>query len=146
MFVADIFTCTNESHRTFRFLVDPANLVSQYAACSYGKFTFEPVEDTDMQSPAGDATTDIRNGVLTVQVSTAVSDGDSTMNNAITTKINQVFGKPPNQIADHVMYCLPPSTMGGIAYAYINSWLSVYSDQWCNYLSAQVHEVGTSNV
>merc|ERR1711971_566717 len=48
----------------------------------------------------------------------------------------------PNQIADHVMYCLPPSTMGGIAYAYINSWLSVYSDQWCNYLSAQVHEVG----
>lgn len=48
----------------------------------------------------------------------------------------------PNQIADHVMYCLPPETMGGIAYAYINSWNSVYSNQWCNYVSGQMHEIG----
>ena len=94
-----------------------------------------------MQSPVGDETSNIRNGVLTVQVSTAVSDGDSTMKNAITSKITEVFGKAPNQIADYVMYCLPPNTMSGIAYAYINSWLSIYSDQWCNYLSAQMHEV-----
>jgi len=121
---------------------DLANLVSQYKACSYDKLIFEPVEDQNMQSPASDATTNIRNGVMTVQVSTAVSDGDSTMKNAITSKINQVFGKAPNQIADYVMYCLPDNTMSGIAYAYINSWLSIYSDQWCNYLSAQMHEVG----
>jgi len=31
--------------------------------------------------------------------------------------------------------------MDGIAYAYINSWNSVYSNQWCNYLSAEMHEV-----
>ena len=30
----------------------------------------------------------------------------------------------------------------GIAYAYVNSWNSVYSNQWCNYVSAQVHEIG----
>ena len=40
------------------------------------------------------------------------------------------------------MYCLPPNTMQGIAYATINSWNSVYSNEWCTYVSAQVHEIG----
>ena len=30
----------------------------------------------------------------------------------------------------------------GIAYAYINSWNSVYSNNWCNNVSAQLHELG----
>ena len=47
-----------------------------------------------------------------------------------------------SQLADHVMYCLPPGTMSGIAYAYINHWKSVYSDLWCTYVSAQLHEIG----
>ncbi len=38
--------------------------------------------------------------------------------------------------------CLPNNTFGGIAYAYMNSWQSVYKDSWCNYVSAQLHEVG----
>lgn len=29
-----------------------------------------------------------------------------------------------------------------IAYAYINSYLSVYNDQWCNSPSGQLHELG----
>lgn len=29
-----------------------------------------------------------------------------------------------------------------IAYAYINSWLSVYNDEWCRSVSGQLHEVG----
>lgn len=36
----------------------------------------------------------------------------------------------------------PPGTMSGIAYAFINSWMSVYSNEWCNYPSAQIHELG----
>lgn len=48
----------------------------------------------------------------------------------------------PSQIADHVMYCLPPETMSGIAKAYKNSWNSLYSNEWCNYVSAQMHEIG----
>eukprot|EP00957_Ditylum_brightwellii_P196488 14971448-Ditylum_brightwellii.AAC.1 len=48
----------------------------------------------------------------------------------------------PSKLANHVMYCLPPGTMSGIAYAYINSWNSVYSDNWCTYLTAQMHEIG----
>lgn len=38
--------------------------------------------------------------------------------------------------------CLPNNTFGGIAYAFMNSWMSVYKDSWCNYVSAQLHEVG----
>jgi hypothetical protein len=40
------------------------------------------------------------------------------------------------------MYCLPPGAMNGIAYAFVNSWMSVYSNQWCNYPSGQIHELG----
>jgi hypothetical protein len=32
--------------------------------------------------------------------------------------------------------------MSGIAYAYVNSWNSVYDDDWCMKVSAQVHEIG----
>jgi len=39
--------------------------------------------------------------------------------------------------------CLPPGTSGSwIAYAYINSYISVYNNQWCNYPSGQMHEIG----
>ena len=39
--------------------------------------------------------------------------------------------------------CIPPGTSGGwIAYAYINHWLSVYNDRWCEYPSGQMHELG----
>lgn len=39
------------------------------------------------------------------------------------------------------MYCMPPATQMGIAYAFVDSWLSVYKDEWCNSLSAGMHEV-----
>ena len=44
---------------------------------------------------------------------------------------------------DHIMLCLPPGTQDSwIAYGYENGWLSVYNDDWCNYVSAQMHELG----
>ncbi|KAL3804560.1 hypothetical protein ACHAWO_005455 [Cyclotella atomus] len=65
------------------------------------------------------------------------------MRNAITAAINAEFGvSNPSALANHVMYCLPTGTMSGIAYAYINSWNSVYSNEWCNYVSGQMHEIG----
>ena len=65
------------------------------------------------------------------------------MRNAITLKLNEEFGvSRPDQLADHIMYCLPPNTMRSVAYAYINSWNSVFNDEWCLKLSAQMHEIG----
>jgi hypothetical protein len=108
---------------------DPANLKSQYAACSYNQLVFNPAV------AAG-----VTNGVREVSISQTVTNvADDVVRNAVTAAIGG--GKP--SYADYVMYCLPSGTSGSwIAYAYVNSWMSVYNNQWCRYLSAQMHEVG----
>ena len=145
---------------------DTVNLKSQYNACSYGKMQF--VEATAKSSI--DARPNIINGkksficlfvplvslvtshtrvhlstigATTVSVNVATTAGDSTMRSAITNELKAQFGvSSPTALANKVMYCLPPGTMSGIAYAYINSWNSVYSDNWCMYVSGQMHEIG----
>jgi hypothetical protein len=65
------------------------------------------------------------------------------MRNAITDALKENFGvSSPGALADHVMYCLPAGTMDGVAYAYVGSWMSVYSDKWCGSNTAQMHEIG----
>ncbi len=135
---------TGLSNDVFGNGIDPVNLKSQYAACSYNQLVFEKSLDRNLSTTItpniGD--TAISNGVVDIRVNHNKTAGDGTIVNAVTTEINRVFGVTnPNQLANHVMYCLPSGVMSGIAYAYINSWNSVYSNQWCNYLSGQMHEV-----
>jgi len=48
-----------------------------------------------------------------------------------------------SSIADHIMICLPSGTKGNwAAYGYIDHYLTVYNDVWCNMPSAQLHEIG----
>ena len=123
---------------------DAVNLRTQYSACSHGQLDFQPIPDKDMTSdPSDDITTDIRNGVVTVKVNRSSTDGDGAVRTATTNALTAAFGTASG-LADHVMYCLPPGTMSGIAYAYVNSWNSVFSDNWCRYVSVQMHEVGLS--
>jgi len=133
-------TSSNEesvSNKVFGNDIDPVNLASQYKACSHGKLNIIKAPDRTGKS------TSISNGVVTVTVSTTTGEGDVAMRNAITNELNSEFDvSHPTELADHAMYCLPPETMGGIAYAFINSWMSVYSDEWCNSVSAQMHEIG----
>lgn len=101
------------------------NLKSQMEDCSYDQLNIVMADDRIGK------TTAIYNGVVTVTLaSTSTADGDSVMRNAITTELQNQFGTSPEYLADHVLYCLPSGTMSGIAYAYVNHWLSVYSDQW----------------
>ena len=134
---------TGLSNDIFGNGVDTVNLKSQYAACSYNQLSFDKTSDRSMSTNPNDGTTSISAGVMDVRVDLNVTaGGDNAVRNAVTAKINSVFGVTnPNQLANHVMYCLPPGVMNGIAYAYINSWNSVYSNDWCNYVSAQMHEV-----
>ena len=123
---------------------DSHNLKSQYADCSYDQLTFNPTPSRTIPSTdPEDESTDIENGVVTIRINRNVVNGEDTdVNNAVTAKINTLFGvSNPRELADYVMYCHPDGTMGGIAYAYINSWNSIYRNTWCNSLSAQVHEV-----
>ena len=106
---------------------DSLNLQSWYKQCSYNQLNFVPASGTGINS-----------GVTTVTVPSKSTDGDAKMNNDIVTALNTKFNvSSPNQIANHVMYCLPAGTMSGIAYANVNNWRSVYSDNWCTYVSAQ---------
>ena len=111
---------------------DQVNLKSQYFDCSRGQLNILPAVRSG-----------ITNGVTTVNVNVSTSEGGPAMRNAITTALNTQFGvSSPNQIADHVMYCYPPGTINGLAFAYVNWYLSMYNDDWCTYVSAQVHEIG----
>jgi len=121
---------------------DPVNLRSQYKECSYEKLRFG-VAANRARAATNYGGTDIFNGAVTVDVTSPVGDGHVNMRNDISAKLNNMFGvSSPTELADYLMYCLPPGTMRGIAYAFYDSWMSVYSDVWCTYVSAQVHEIG----
>jgi hypothetical protein len=123
---------------------DSVNVAKQYKACSHGKLDFVKADDRAIRHNKKDhGETGISNGVTTVRVNMSTRKGDSAMQNAITAGLNVNFGvSSPGALADHVMYCLPSGTMKGIAYAYVNHWLSVYSNQECGSLSGQMHEMG----
>ena len=136
-------TPTGLSNDIFGNGADQHNLKSQYAACSNNQLIFNKSPDRVATGTPTfpSVTTAISNGVVDIKVNLAKSAGDANVRNAVTTEINKVFGVGgPNLLANHVMYCLPSGVIGS-AYAYINSWNSVYSNEWCNYLSAQMHEV-----
>jgi len=110
------------SDKIFGTSGDQLNLKSQYAACSYNALQFVSKKDSRAT-----------NGVYEVRIDMSVSG------------LSQLAAElgPLNGQFDHVMLCLPPGTTGNlIAFAYIHHWLSVYNDEWCNYLPSQVHGIG----
>jgi len=116
---------------------DPVNLSSQYSECSANKLNFTKANERTGKS------TKISNGVTTITVTTSTSQGDEVMRNAISAELASQFSVPsPEQLADYVMYCLPPGTMSSDAYAYMNSWLSIFRDASCTYYSVQMQEIG----
>ena len=109
---------------------DKANLKSQYSQCSYNQMNFVPAINQD---------SGVINGVLEINIDMNATNASS---RDIQNEVTNVLGGKPFY-ADHVMYCLPPGTIGRwIAYGYTNNWLTVYNDKWCNYLSVQMHEIG----
>jgi hypothetical protein len=135
---ADSSTTASESTLSddiFGTLGDAVNLKSQYSSCSNGKLLFEPLTTNSLVGT---------DGVYTVSLPTTFVSGasDGTIREAMVNKATADLGTLTS-IADYVMLCLPPGTSGGwIAYAYVNWWLSVYNDVWCQYPSAQLHEMG----
>lgn len=111
---------------------DAFNLKSGFSDCSYDVLNFLPTTDSRAT-----------NGVYTVTMTENIGAlTNSELQNKVVNQLTAELGTLNTQF-NHVMLCLPPITgFGGIAYAYINSWLSVYKDNWCNYPSAQLHEIG----
>jgi hypothetical protein len=144
--IADNGSTTAEEDDLVRGVFDDSvNVATQYRACSHGKLNFIKADNRAPVAGKNDdgVETGISHGVTTVRVRMSTNDGDYGMRNAITAALNENFDvSSPAQLADHVMYCLPAGTMSGIAYAYVDSWMSVYSNEWCGYVSVQMHEIG----
>ena len=113
---------------------DPVNLKSQYAACSYGALQCNAAEKTTSSGVT------VSNGVYEVSISNTVSGAsDGVIRDAVVAAGDAALGNMESQF-DHVMLCLPPKTSGNwIAYAWVNWYLSVYNDNWCTYVSGQMH-------
>ena len=123
------------SNSVFGNEVDAINLRDQYLKCSHNQLTFNPVTRSG-----------VNNGVVTVDIrpETVTGREDSTIRNLVNTKLAEMFGvSNAKQLANHVVHCMPPGTSGDwIGYAFINSWNSVFNNEWCTYSSIQMHEVG----
>jgi hypothetical protein len=125
---------------------DSVNMVSQFAACSYGQLQIipgPPSDNTDIDRSLLSAT-----GVMDVEVSIGLLDSTSTrsvVRNAITTavqdKLNLILPGP----FDGVMYIVEGcygEECGWAAYAFVGSWLSVYQGVYYKYAGIQLHEIG----
>ena len=123
------------SDRVFGTGGDPVNLRSQYSECSDSAIDFYP----STRSGVG---TNTEAGVITVNTAVTLTSGDKSgaMANAVTTQLEAMYGSPLP--FDHVLICAPPGTANFLAWAYLNNWLSIYNDSWCQEVSAQMHEVG----
>jgi len=111
---------------------DPNNLKSQYEACSYKQLELVPAEGLHMT----DGVVDI-NLLLPVKWM-PIQYLQLTAMAALRLKVGPLIPR-----FDHILLCLPPDAFGTwIAYGYINGILSVYRDEWCSYVSSQMHEVG----
>ena len=123
---------------------DPINLKTQYESCSYGQLQMGPAVDRASHVDDGNINTNIVNGATTVTIAATVGiQSQNTMTNQVTAALIIQFSvSSRDELADYVMYCLPPNSFDGIAYAYIYNWLSVYKNEWCTYVSAQMHELG----
>ena len=127
------------------------NLVSQFKACSYDQMNFVKASNRSGKSSSmNNEDVKIRNGIVTISLPTvSTAQGDAYMRNTLTIELNEMFDVArPSQLADFLIYCLPKGTYTGarpgegIAYAYINSWLSVFNDEWCRSSSLLMHELG----
>eukprot|EP00977_Amphora_coffeiformis_P024573 scaffold16330_cov172-Amphora_coffeaeformis.AAC.7 len=111
-----------------RFTNPQVGMEAQYKACSANKLTWQ------------------LQGVHQVKLRERLDDFESSaspIRNAATEKFLERTGlESMEDLADNVLYCLPPGTGGWIANAGTKFWRSQYNDKWCISLTAVIHEVG----
>ena len=131
------------SDKIFGTSGDVETMTSQFAACSNGKLriTNEYPSDIDAELMAAP-------GVIDVQIDVVLNGTDrGTIRSNVSEKVMAKLGLEalPGPF-DHVMYvlagCWESDDCGWAAYAYVNSWNSVYQGQFYKMPAVQMHEIG----
>jgi len=135
---------TGLSNDVFGNGVDVYNLKTQMAACSNNQLIINKAPNRAMKVNRNDGTTAISNGVVDIKLPLTKSQlGTNNAFNLVVQKLNSAFGvTDPSLLADHVMYCMPAEISPFIAWAWLYDGTTVYNNEWCNFLSTQMHEIG----
>mmetsp|Transcript_13479 Transcript_13479/g.21016 ORF Transcript_13479/g.21016 Transcript_13479/m.21016 type:complete len:252 (+) Transcript_13479:207-962(+) len=107
------------------------SLRSQLDACSYSQLDIAPSTGAD-----------IVGGVYKIKLDQKTQSDDKDGKQITNTALDQLrtkFGNNLRDTFDHVMVCVPKGAKPFIAYAWMNDYLSVYYDTWCQSLSAKMH-------
>ena len=113
---------------------DEACLKTQMEACSYNKMTIEPYNAEGAENGLYD---------LNVDFDIEQDPDQNKLLDAAMGAFKTKFGSPHGEKFDLVMFCMPPSQDSSwLAFGYVNSPISVYSNDWCSFSSGQMHEVG----
>ena len=125
----------------FGSFTDTMTLKSQMEDCSFGKVQIIPAHVTNNHFD-----TTASPGVIEVNIDISIIGNSRTkIRNAATNKLEALFGGDRQwyQPYDHVMLvlnaCYGQSGCGWAAYAYKNSWLSVYQGRFYKYVGVQMH-------
>lgn len=124
------------SDKFFGTYGDAETMVSQFASCSYDAFQIVTKQYPQLSAP----------GVLDVQISISLQNSSrdairKAVHSAVAAKLG--FSATPGPFA-HVLYVVEKCYVdcGWAAYAYVNSWLSVYHSKYFMYPAVALHEIG----
>jgi len=115
---------------------DAVSLKTQTEACSYGKLRIQPFTGNTSSNRY------ISNGIVDVKMDFAVGSGSGGIDQAALRAANQQIGDLADPMFDLVMFCFPPGETNFLAFAYPSSKYSFYNNDWCGYVTTQMHEVG----
>ncbi|KAL3782417.1 hypothetical protein ACHAW5_010307 [Stephanodiscus triporus] len=138
--LADARTISNKIFGTYG---DRVTMASQFARCSYGKF--EVVYDRDYGPNESYIIGQLSApGVLDVEIPITMDNPRSVIRQAVQRAIEEKIGVKGQGPFRHVMLVLPKCRMdcGWAAYAYINSYLSVYQGGYYAFPAVGLHEIG----
>jgi len=131
---------------------DNVSLKTQFTKCSHNNIN---IERADKQGFSTTYDGKDYKGIIDVAISTrAIETHSYNMFNAAINAAETNLLNDEEELEDFfdlVMICQPRGTYrfngdqqsrSWLAYAFVDHWISVYNDDWCNSVSAQMHEVG----
>lgn len=130
-------TYTADELSTNFFADDRLTLRSQFAACSFGKLTFEKARDSLAPGKIVEGVMDIH---LNVNASTSTR---LELTNMAIAETQQILESNVTDVVNHVVICHPQGSLEPwLAYAYVHQPITVFNGKWCGYISANMHEIG----